>query len=39
MFVADWFRCNFSYSCWLSTDDGLIWAFMGPMLIIIMVRN
>ncbi|XP_076097924.1 uncharacterized protein LOC143068063 [Mytilus galloprovincialis] len=24
------------HSCWLSTDDGLIWAFMGPMLIIIM---
>ncbi|XP_052103493.1 adhesion G-protein coupled receptor D1-like [Mytilus californianus] len=24
------------HSCWLSTEDGLIWAFMGPMLIIIM---
>lgn len=25
------------FSCWLSSDNGVIWAFVGPMLLIIMV--
>ncbi|XP_060567801.1 serine-rich adhesin for platelets-like isoform X2 [Ruditapes philippinarum] len=25
-------------SCWLSVDDGLIWAFVGPALLIILVN-
>lgn len=29
---------NFSLgSCWLSIDDGLIWSFMAPMIIIVVV--
>ena len=24
-------------SCWISTDEGAIWAFVGPMLAIITV--
>ncbi|WAR27945.1 AGRD1-like protein, partial [Mya arenaria] len=24
------------YSCWLSIDDGVIWAFLGPMLVIVL---
>ena len=24
-------------SCWLSTTNGVIWAFVGPMLLIIVV--
>ncbi|XP_060580288.1 adhesion G protein-coupled receptor E4-like [Ruditapes philippinarum] len=26
------------YSCWLSIDDGLIWAFLGPMLVIVVLN-
>ena len=25
------------YSCWLSDEDGTIWAFVAPMLLIILV--
>lgn len=25
------------YSCWLSVDNGVIWAFVAPMIIIIIV--
>ena len=28
---------HYKYSCWLSTDQGVIWAFVGPMLLIIAV--
>ena len=24
-------------SCWVSVDNGLIWAFVGPMLAVILV--
>ena len=27
------------YSCWLSTKKGVIWAFVAPMLVIILVSN
>lgn len=27
-----WFHCNF-FSCWLSTKDGFIWAFIGPVIV------
>ena len=30
-----YFMCTFS--CWISTDDGAIWAFVGPMLLIVLV--
>ena len=26
-----------NFSCWLSVQDGLIWAFIGPMLTIVVV--
>ncbi|XP_052782993.1 adhesion G protein-coupled receptor E3-like [Mya arenaria] len=26
------------YSCWLSIDDGVIWAFLGPMLVIVLLN-
>ena len=26
------------FSCWLSVQDGFIWAFLGPMLAIVVVR-
>ena len=26
------------YSCWISTDQGAIWGFAGPMIAIIIVR-
>ena len=28
---------TFSYRCWISEEKGAIWAFIGPMLLIIMV--
>lgn len=31
-------KCLYS-SCWLSTEKGTIWAFVGPMLAIIIVRE
>ncbi|XP_052259292.1 adhesion G-protein coupled receptor D1-like [Dreissena polymorpha] len=26
------------YSCWLSVKEGLIWAFMGPMLVVVLMN-
>ena len=26
-----------TYSCWLSVDNGVIWAFVAPMIIIVIV--
>jgi len=26
-------------NCWISTEDGLIWAFVGPVLLIILVKR
>ena len=35
-------HCKYVYvhvfSCWLSIDKGVIWAFLGPMLAIVIVR-
>ena len=28
----------YAYSCWVSTDGGTIWAFVGPMLLIVLVK-
>ena len=28
---------DFYFSCWLSTENGLIWAFVGPALLITLV--
>ena len=27
------------YRCWMSTEKGAIWAFIGPMLMIILVQG
>ena len=27
----------YAYRCWLSEEDGAIWAFIAPMLLIILV--
>ena len=27
----------FTFSCWLSAESGLIWAFIGPALLVILV--
>ncbi len=26
-------------SCWLSQEEGTIWGFVGPILVIVVVRN
>ena len=28
---------NYFFSCWLSNDNGTIWAFVAPMILIITV--
>ena len=40
MWLTDTYTQYFSaivYSCWLSTKMGVIWAFVAPMLVIILV--
>ena len=27
----------FRFSCWLSVENGVIWAFVGPAMVIIVV--
>lgn len=30
--------CIFLVSCWLSVEDGFIWSFVGPVLLVCVVR-
>jgi len=30
---------NFFFSCWLSLESGLLWAFAGPALLVILVSE
>jgi len=36
-FITTVFQCT--SSCWLSTENGVIWAFVAPMLAIITVSG
>ena len=35
----DSIRYNALCSCWLSAEDGTIWAFAGPVLAVMLVRH
>ena len=39
LFIQDLLYVYTACSCWLSHEDGVVWAFVGPMLVIILLNT